>query len=226
MAKNTHTAYDRDDLAALKASNLPAALQTMAHFDSAEDASVFFARELDFVKAQSYDAEYDTSEKNHKNTTLYALISKIKKSAFPDGSGLLKKEGQDIKTAMSGIDYQPATRKLDASTVEDADSIPIYDESVTGDRRVTFSSLKNSLKQYFDQLYTKVAFDNAPTKGSQNAVTSDGIYTALADKKIFHVGTTPPTNRNLLWIDTTNVTGGLKYHNGSSWVHVPVAYAT
>ena len=58
MAKNTHTAYDRDDLAALKASNLPAALQTMAHFDSAEDASVFFARELDFVKAQSYDAEY------------------------------------------------------------------------------------------------------------------------------------------------------------------------
>lgn len=168
---------------------------------------------------------YDASEKNHKNTTLFALINKIKKSAFPDGSGILKKEGQEIKTATPGTDYQPATRKLDASTVEDADSIPIYDVSVTGDRRVTFSSLKNSLKQYFDQLYTKVAFDNTPTKGSQNAVTSDGIYMALADKKVFHIGSTPPANTNLLWIDTTNVTGGLKYYNGSSWVHVPVAYA-
>lgn len=169
---------------------------------------------------------YDASEKAHKSTTLYALISKIKKSSFPDGSGLLKKNGQNIETATTGVDYQPATRKLDASTVEDADSIPIYDASVTGDRRITFSSLKNSLKQYFDQLYTKVAFDSTPTSGSTNAVTSDGIYKAMVDKKIFVAGTTPPTNTNLLWIDTAAVTGGLKYHNGSAWVHVPVAYAT
>ena len=169
---------------------------------------------------------YDTSEKVHKNTTLYTLISKIKKSSFPDGSGLLKKNGQNIETATAGVDYQLATRNLDASTVEDADSIPIYDASVTGDRRITFSSLKNSLKQYFDQLYTKVLFDSTPTSGSTNAVTSDGIYKAMADKKIFVAGTTPPTNTNLFWIDTTAVTGGLKYHNGSAWIHVPVAYAT
>ena len=169
---------------------------------------------------------YDASEKVHKSTTLYSLISKIKKSSFPDGSGLLKKDGQDIKTAIAGEDYQLATKKLDSSTVEDADSIPIYDVSVTGDRRITFSSLKNSLKQYFDQLYTRVSFDNTPTSGSTNAVTSDGIYKAITDKKVFAVGTTPPTNTNLLWIDTTPTTGGLKYHNGSSWIHVPVAYAT
>ena len=69
-------------------------------------------------------------------------------------------------------------------------------------------------------------FDSTPTSGSANAVTSDGIYKAMVDKKIFVAGTTPPTNTNLLWIDTTAVTGGLKYHNGSAWVHVPVAYAT
>lgn len=41
---------------------------------------------------------------------------------------------------------------------------------------------------------------------------------------IFHVGTSAPSNTKLLWIDTNSTTGGLKYHNGSSWVHVPVAY--
>ena len=38
-------------------------------------------------------------------------------------------------------------------------------------------------------------------------------------------GTTPPTNTKALWIDTTPVTGGAKYYNGSSWVHMPVAYS-
>ena len=42
---------------------------------------------------------------------------------------------------------------------------------------------------------------------------------------IFATGTTPPTDTRRLWIDTTDVTGGLKYYNGTAWDHVPVAYA-
>jgi hypothetical protein len=42
------------------------------------------------------------------------------------------------------------------------------------------------------------------------------------ETKQFHVGTTAPSNTNLLWIDTAN---GLKYHNGTDWVIVPVAYS-
>ncbi len=42
--------------------------------------------------------------------------------------------------------------------------------------------------------------------------------------KVFHAGTSAPANKGLLWIDTTANTGGLKYYNGSAWVHVPVAY--
>lgn len=49
--------YDQNDYEALRASNIPASL-TGTRFDSAEDASVFFARELDYVKSQSYDVEY------------------------------------------------------------------------------------------------------------------------------------------------------------------------
>lgn len=52
--------YSKNDYDALMKSNIPAALQDTngMRFDSAEDASVFFARELDYIKTQSYDAEY------------------------------------------------------------------------------------------------------------------------------------------------------------------------
>ena len=52
--------YDVADYSALNHSNIPATLAatTGLRFDSAEDASVFFARELDYIKSQSYDVEY------------------------------------------------------------------------------------------------------------------------------------------------------------------------
>ena len=42
--------------------------------------------------------------------------------------------------------------------------------------------------------------------------------------KVFQAGPAAPEDTSLLWIDTTEGTGGLKYHNGTAWVHVPVAY--
>ncbi len=58
MGKNT--AYSKADFNALMRSDIPQSLvETKGmRFDDAEDASVFFARELDYIKAQSYDAEY------------------------------------------------------------------------------------------------------------------------------------------------------------------------
>ena len=54
------TGYDPADLAALKASNIPQALAAggQYRFDNAEDAAVFFARELDYIKSKSYDKIY------------------------------------------------------------------------------------------------------------------------------------------------------------------------
>lgn len=40
----------------------------------------------------------------------------------------------------------------------------------------------------------------------------------------FAAGASAPADKAKLWIDTTANTGGLKYWNGSAWVHVPVAY--
>jgi hypothetical protein len=54
------TGYSVADYEALMSSTIPAALVGVLgmRFDSAEDASVFFARELDYIKSQSYDVEY------------------------------------------------------------------------------------------------------------------------------------------------------------------------
>ena len=40
----------------------------------------------------------------------------------------------------------------------------------------------------------------------------------------FAAGTSAPADTKKLWIDTTPVTGGLKYWNGSAWTTVPVGY--
>lgn len=58
-----HMAYDAADAQAINRSNLAAGLVGLTspqgvRLDSAEDASIFFARELDYVKAHSYDRLY------------------------------------------------------------------------------------------------------------------------------------------------------------------------
>ena len=55
-----HMRYDQRDYEALLASNIPASIAGVPsmNFDDAEAASIFFARELDYVKSQSYDVEY------------------------------------------------------------------------------------------------------------------------------------------------------------------------
>ena len=60
MATIKHMNYDSDEAMTLRGSKIPKAIMASegTRFDSAEDASVFFARELDHVKAQSYDVEY------------------------------------------------------------------------------------------------------------------------------------------------------------------------
>lgn len=60
MSNQKSMRYDQSDYEALMKSNIPASLCGIKqmNFDDAEEASVFFARELDYVKSQSYDVEY------------------------------------------------------------------------------------------------------------------------------------------------------------------------
>lgn len=42
--------------------------------------------------------------------------------------------------------------------------------------------------------------------------------------QVVHIGNTAPEETKLLWIDTRANIGGLKYYDGTNWIHVPVAY--
>lgn len=56
-----HMNYSKEDARAIKYSAIPASLMQIEgpyRFDSADAASTFFARELDYVKAKSYDKQY------------------------------------------------------------------------------------------------------------------------------------------------------------------------
>ena len=73
------TSYSTADYAALLSSTIPPALVgvTGMRFDSVEDASVFFARELDYIKSQSYDVEYPELTA----LTLFPLSSEVNPGA-------------------------------------------------------------------------------------------------------------------------------------------------
>lgn len=53
------TGYNPADLTALRESSIPQALvDSQSRFDSADDAALFFARELDYIKSKAYDKLY------------------------------------------------------------------------------------------------------------------------------------------------------------------------
>lgn len=58
--KNKHTAFDPTDRRVLERSGIASTLAANPEmrFDGEEDASLYFARELDYVKAKTYDRVY------------------------------------------------------------------------------------------------------------------------------------------------------------------------
>lgn len=60
-----------------------------------------------------------------------------------------------------------------------------------------------------------------PQTGDYTAAQVGAKATAWA---AFAAGTSAPSDKTQLWIDTTANTGGLKYWNGSAWTAVPVGY--
>lgn len=88
----------------------------------------------------------------------------------------------------------------------------------------------------------KTASDALNTANSAKSAADSAVTAANSLKEIFEqtngseiggeitlsfyaIGTEPPDNTKLLWIDTAlDGTGGLKYHNGTAWTAVPVAW--
>lgn len=83
-------------------------------------------------------------------------------------------------------------------------------------------------KTYVDEKITNIDLSNYYKKSEtyNKTETSNAISIATASMltNVWYYGASKPSNTKLLWIDSNATTGGLKYHNGTDWVHVPVAW--
>lgn len=117
----------------------------------------------------------------------------------------------DLNTAKTHISSTSNPHNVTASQVG---ALPLNGGTMTG--AINMGS----------QQITALAAPSADTDAVNKSYVDSTIATAMANvtTDIFSAGNTAPENTKLLWIDTTASTGGLKYYNGSEWVHCPVAY--
>jgi len=106
--------------------------------------------------------------------------------------------------------------------------------SITGKIKTLFADSAKT-EALFPRTTTKAVYDDngvSLDKLLENTATREREYMkiyiqmqlASFSARPFVVSDYEPMNTNVLWIDTNATTGGLKYHDGSTWVHVPVAY--
>lgn len=103
MRKKKHMNYDRADVKALRSGNICSRMvggdYGDVRFDSVEQASIFFARELDYIKTQTYDVE-------HPEMTAISLFPVT--SEVPEGAETFTYYSYD-KTGMAKIINNYAT---------------------------------------------------------------------------------------------------------------------
>lgn len=124
-------------------------------------------------------------------------------------------------------DVQEAEAKVQAATEQ------------VNNKIIEFNTLVNNTNTQINNLVNEAigdineakndALNNIPN--ADTLATKDYVADAISQATsaivtdIFYYGSSAPSNIKLLWIDSNSTTGGLKYHNGTSWVHVPVAWS-
>lgn len=83
--------------------------------------------------------------------------------------------------------------------------------TASGDKKIDYEALANKPDL---SVYSK----------TDHTHTLEELGISSIKTTIFTFGAVAPEDTGILWIDTTENTGGLKYYNGIEWVHVPVAY--
>lgn len=119
------------------------------------------------------------------------------------------------------------------------DQVESTQEQIESIASTAISNIDTAVANAKTEIDTKVEQGLAEIPSAETLATktyvseqlSDYSTTAELNEKLSEIVTdiwtnssTEPENTKLLWIDPTDTTGGLKYYNGTAWVHVPVAW--
>ena len=119
----------------------------------------------------------------------------------------------------------PAERKINGKALNTDLTLSAEDVSaVPTSRKVNGKALSTDITLSATDVGAAAASHSHSLSSLGAAAASHSHSFESLSGKVFSAGKTAPSNKGLLWIDTTANTGGLKYYNGSAWVHVPVAY--
>lgn len=96
---------------------------------------------------------------------------------------------------------------------------PTSDNAASG--KAVSEAIESALEYVDSEIDSKIqtAMENVYTKEEVDQKVASGGGTTGGG---FIVSGSAPSNTNVLWIDTNS---GLKYHNGTEWVLVPVLYS-
>lgn len=90
----------------------------------------------------------------------------------------------------------------------------------SNDNQTNFEEMISSKQTEFETWFSHLQDELDENQAANLQRQIDEIKTG----GMFVVSASAPTETSQLWLDTTPTTGGLKYHNGTEWTHVPVAY--
>lgn len=162
-------------------------------------------------------ADFNKLQEQVKNTK--AEVDAAVEQAEHDINAAIEQAEQDIDAAINSA--MEATNNAQA-VVDQA----IIDINTA--KEDALNSIPDSDNLVLKSGSVMIGYLTLPANPAENLHAATKQYvdekTASIVTDIWYTGSSAPENTKLLWIDTTEIVGGLKYYNGSSWVHVPVAW--
>lgn len=190
---------------------------------SNEDRSGYF---VNIVGLDQIEKATSTSDVRGVTTTTSGFAMNADSDKY-DGNGML----------LSQYSYVCFNGPVVVRTATDFTSAPANSKCVANDNGVAVLSdngVGYQVLDVIDSTHALILFEPQMHLCAKLRSDIDTLQKDVSDVKLqlqnssgLAVGTeAPEANTISLWIDTTPVNGGLKYYNGSEWIHVPVAYAT
>lgn len=130
-----------------------------------------------------------------------------------------------VENSKTEVEEAVASAREDIETLQqESADLKVEINQTIENANTEITTIVNNAETRIDE---KVEDALASIPDSENLATKAYVQEQMATlvTDIWSYGATAPSNTKLLWIDSNTTTGGLKYYNGSAWVHVPVAWS-